>query len=66
MVKLDFSNILYEQIGDNGLSASEVESTAKKAISLFSEMPYKELEFLDIYRQDLTMIKELAKKSKRL
>ncbi|GAQ94642.1 glucose-6-phosphate isomerase [Thermodesulfovibrio aggregans] len=64
MVKLDFSNILYEQIGDNGLSASEVESTAKKAISLFSEMPYKELEFLDIYRQDLTMIKELAKKAR--
>jgi len=64
VVKLDFSNVLAEEIGQNGLTVTEIENTAKKAISLISEKPYKELDFIELHRQDLTRIKELAEKAK--
>lgn len=64
MVRLDFSNVLSEQIGQNGISVTDIESCAKKAISLFSQKPYKELEFLELPNQDISQIKELGKKAK--
>lgn len=62
MIRLDFSNILTEEIGHNGLSLIEIENEAKKSISLLSEKPYKELDFIDLPFQDTSQIKELAKK----
>lgn len=64
MVKLDFSNVLLEEIGHGGVSIAEIEFHAKKAISLISERPYKEFDFIELYSQDLTAIKELAKKAR--
>lgn len=64
MVKLDFSNILSEEIGQKGIQISELEEIAKKAISLISEKPYRELDFIELHKQDLTQVKEFAKKAK--
>lgn len=64
MIKLDFSNILTEEIGSNGLSLNEIESEAKRAISLLSKKPYKELEFIDLPFQDTSKIKEFGKKAR--
>ncbi|MGB9822795.1 MULTISPECIES: glucose-6-phosphate isomerase [Thermodesulfovibrio] len=64
MIKLDFSNILSEEIGEGGISINEIEINARKAISLISSRPYKELDFIELYRQDLSKVKELAKKAR--
>lgn len=64
MIRLDFSNILTEEIGHNGLSLIEIENEAKKSISLLSKKPYKELDFIDLPFQDTSQIKELAKKAR--
>ncbi|MCS7215691.1 MAG: glucose-6-phosphate isomerase [Thermodesulfovibrio sp.] len=64
MIKLDISNVLTEEIGQNGLSISEVESEAKKAISLLTQKPYKELEFINLPFQDLIKTKEYGKKAR--
>ncbi|GAB5047302.1 glucose-6-phosphate isomerase [Thermodesulfovibrio sp. TK110] len=64
MVKLDFSNVLSEEIGHSGLSLAEIEFHAKRAITLISERPYKEFDFIELYRQDLTVVKEHANKAK--
>ncbi len=64
MIKLDFSNILTEEIGPNGLSLIEIENEAKRAISLLSKKPYKELEFINLPFQDTSKIKEFGKKAR--
>ncbi|MDI6865255.1 MULTISPECIES: glucose-6-phosphate isomerase [Thermodesulfovibrio] len=64
MIRLDFSNILTEEIGHNGLSLIEIENEAKKSISLLSKKPYKELDFINLPFQDTSQIKELAKKAR--
>ncbi len=64
MVKLDFSNFLAEEIGQKGIYLSEIESHAKEAISLISEKPYKELDFINLPYQELSQIKELGKRAK--
>jgi glucose-6-phosphate isomerase len=64
VIRLDFSNILTEEIGHNGLSLIEIENEAKKSISLLSKKPYKELDFINLPFQDTSQIKELAKKAR--
>ncbi|MCS7164109.1 MAG: glucose-6-phosphate isomerase [Thermodesulfovibrio sp.] len=64
MIRLHFSNILTEEIGENGISLLEIENEAKKSISLLSKKPYKELEFLDLPFQDISKIKDFGKKAK--
>jgi glucose-6-phosphate isomerase len=64
VIKLDFSNFLAEEIGQKGIYLSEIESHAKEAISLISEKPYKELDFINLPYQELSQIKELGKRAK--
>ncbi len=64
MVKLDFSNVLVEGIGNSGISIEQLESHAKKAVSLISSSNYKELEFLKLPEQDLTELKEIGKRAR--
>lgn len=64
MIRLDISNLLLEEIGQNGLTIDESEKTVKKAITLFKEKPYKELDFIDLPKQDLNELKELGKKAR--
>lgn len=61
MIKLDFSNVLQDKIGGAGLSFSDIENQAAKAVSIFSQKPFKELEFINLPHQDLKELKELGR-----
>lgn len=62
MIKLDFSNVLSDEIGNAGLSLSDIQNLALKAVSIFSQKPYKELDFVNLHNQDLSELKELGKR----
>lgn len=64
MVKLDFSNVLMEEIGHNGLSLEEIEKNAKRAVSLLQEKQYKELDFLNLPNQNITKLREIGNKTR--
>lgn len=64
MVRLDITNILSDQIGEQGIQLHEIESHAKRAVSLISAKPYRELDFLNLHYQDLRKVKEIGKKIK--
>lgn len=64
MIRLDFSNVLTEEIGHHGISLAEIENEARKSISLLSKKPYKELDFINLPFQDTSQIKELGKKAR--
>jgi len=61
VVKLDFSNVLTELIGSAGIKLSEIEDHAKRAVELIRAKPYRELDFIEIYNQDLKDVKEIGK-----
>jgi glucose-6-phosphate isomerase len=65
VVKLDVSNVLAEEIGDNGLIFDEVERTAKRALSLVSEKKFEELDFLNLPKQDLKTLKKISEKARQ-
>lgn len=62
MIKLDFSNVLSDEIDDVGLFFGDIENYALKAISIFSQKPYKELDFVNLHNQDLRELKELVRR----
>jgi glucose-6-phosphate isomerase len=64
VIKLDFTNILNEKIGSEGIAYSEIEKKVSEAVSTFLKRPYNELGFLELPHQDLSDLKELAKKAK--
>lgn len=64
MVKLDFSNVLMEEIGHNGLSLEEIEKNAKRAVSLLQKKQYKELDFLNLPNQNITKLREIGNKTR--
>lgn len=64
MLKLDISNILFDEIGERGLKLSKIEENAHKALELFKKRPYSELDFIDLPFQDTKEIKEISQKAK--
>lgn len=64
MIKLDYSNLTYKKIGENGLYLEDIESFAKKAVEILKSQPYKEIDFLNLHKQDLSKIKDLGSKAK--
>lgn len=64
MIRLDITNVLQESIKDSGLSVTEIETEATKALSILKEKPYKELDFINLPKQDLTYLKELGKRAR--
>lgn len=64
MVRLDITNILSDQIGEQGIQLHEIESHAKRAVSLISAKPFRELDFLNLPYQDLRKVKEIGKKTR--
>ncbi|MEN2986566.1 MAG: glucose-6-phosphate isomerase [Thermodesulfovibrionaceae bacterium] len=64
MVKLDYLNLTYKEIGEVGLDIKDIEIFAKKAYEMMLKKPYKELDFLNLHNQDLLKIKQLSSKAK--
>jgi len=62
VIRLDFSNVLSDEIGHNGLSLDDIQSHALRAVSIFSRKPYKEFDFVDLHNQNLDELKEIGKK----
>ncbi|MCX8031252.1 MAG: glucose-6-phosphate isomerase [Thermodesulfovibrionales bacterium] len=62
MLKLFYSNIMNEIIGDNGLSLKDFESLdTDKVIKMIKLKQYDELAFIDLPQQQTSEIKEIAK-----
>ncbi|MCS7202941.1 MAG: glucose-6-phosphate isomerase [Thermodesulfovibrio sp.] len=64
MVRLDYLNLTYKEIGEVGLDIKDIEIFAKKAYEMMLKKPYKELDFLNLHNQDLLKIKQLSSKAK--
>ncbi len=63
MIKLDFSNMMEEMIGDSGLSENLIKGfdDTYKAHELIEKKLWPELAFIDLLYQDTSEIKELSK-----
>jgi glucose-6-phosphate isomerase len=69
MIELNFSNMMKEVIGSNGLSASAVNAFSsrklKEAHEKISTRAWPQLAFMDILSQDTSAIKKIAKHIRR-
>ncbi len=64
MIRIDFSNLMQESIGKNGLTKDDFQGIdTKKIAETIESKKYKELEFLDLHKADTASIKELGKYS---
>ncbi|HEX8947401.1 MAG TPA: hypothetical protein VF790_00490, partial [Dissulfurispiraceae bacterium] len=59
MIRFDFSNLMRDSIGDNGLTKEDFKRIDTDALSdAFRTRKYAELEFLDLPGADISAIKE--------
>jgi len=62
MIKVDFTNVMVDSIGQRGLKSSDYELiNYTLAFRKISSRSYAELGFLDLWKQDLSEIKRLGK-----
>jgi glucose-6-phosphate isomerase len=62
MIKIDFSNLMQDSIGRNGLTEDDFKNIdTKKIAEIIQTRKYPELEFLDLHKADTSQIKELGK-----
>ena len=62
MIRIDFSNLMKDSIGRNGLTRDDFKNIdTKKIAGIIETRKYPELEFLDLHKADTAQIKELGK-----
>jgi glucose-6-phosphate isomerase len=62
MIRIDFSNLMQDAVGRNGLTNDDFKSiNIKKITEIIQTSRYPELEFLDLHKADISQIKELGK-----
>lgn len=62
MIKIDFTNVMVDSIGQNGLKTSDYDLINSSLVfKKIANRSYPELGFLDLWKQDLTEIKRLGK-----
>lgn len=62
MIRVDFSNLMQDFIGRNGLTEDDFKNIdTKKIAEIIETRKYPELEFLDLHKADTSQIKELGK-----
>lgn len=62
MIRIDFSNLMQDAVGRNGLTEDDFKSiNTEKIAEIIKTRKYPELEFLDLHKADTSQIKELAK-----
>jgi glucose-6-phosphate isomerase len=64
VLRLDFSNVLQEEIGERGLKISEIEECTKRAVLLLSEKKYDELDFINLPYQQIEKVKQIGERVK--
>lgn len=62
MIRIDFSNLMQDSIGRNGLTRDDFKNIdTKKIAGIIETRKYPELAFLDLHKADTSQIKELGK-----
>lgn len=62
MIKIDFTNVMAESIGEMGLKSDDLEIiNTSMVLKKINERVYPELAFLDLAKQDLSEIKKMGK-----
>jgi glucose-6-phosphate isomerase len=62
MIRIDFSNLMQDAVGRNGLTEDDFKGiNTKKITEIIETKKYPELEFLDLHKADTSQIKELGK-----
>lgn len=65
MIRIDFSNLMQDAVGKNGLAKEDFKSIDIKKISgIIQTRKYPELEFFDLHKADTSVIKEIGKYSR--